>query len=173
MSAPTAVPPAGSPEAAEQAPARPASRFVRLYGESPRHLVAVLGCFALTGYTVLRIVDDPALTRIAIWFVGAAVVWDLVVGPAFALVDRLLRPLGSRRASPRGVSPLNHVRVPGVVSALLLMVWAPSILQRSEDVFRAKSGLDQDVFLGRWVAITVVLFAVSAVLFAVRVLRAR
>ena len=150
------------------APAAP-SRFVRLYGERPRHLVVLLACFALTAYTVLRLADDPALTRISVWFVGCAVVWDLLVAPAFALADRALRPLRSRRTSPRGVSPLNYVRVPGLLSALLLMVWAPVVLQRSEGVFRSRSGLDQDVFLGRWLTITAVLFAVSALLYAVAV----
>lgn len=154
------------------APAATPSRFVRLYGERPRHLVVLLACFALTAYTVLRLVDDPALTRIVVWFVGCAVVWDLVVAPAFALADRALRPLGRpSRSWPGGVSPLNHVRVPALLSALLLMVWAPVVLQRSEDVFRSKAGLGQDVFLGRWLMITAVLFALSAVLYAVAVAR--
>ena len=148
------------------------SRFVRLYGERPRHLVVLLACFALTAYTVLRLADDPALTRIVVWFVGCAVVWDLVLAPAFALADRALRPLGrSRRSWPGGVSPLNHVRVPGLLSALLLLVWAPLVLQRSEDVYRSTSGLGQDVFLGRWLLVSAVLFGVSGVLYAVAVVR--
>jgi len=154
------------------APVAAPSRFVRLYGERPRHLVILLACFALTAYTVLRLVDDPALTRIVVWFVGCAVVWDLVIAPAFALADRALRPLGRpRRSWPGGVSPLNHVRVPGLLSALLLLVWAPVVLQRSEGVFRSKSGLGQDVFLGRWLLVTSVLFAVSGVLYAVAAVR--
>ena len=151
-------------------PSASSSRFVRLYGERPRHLIAMLACFALTGSTVLRIVDDPALTRIAVWFVGAALVWDLVVGPAFALADRALLPLRSRRV--RGVASLNVVRIPAMLSALLFMVWAPVILQRSEDTFRNKSGLSQDVFLGRWLVITAVLFAVSGLVWGIAVLRA-
>ncbi len=149
---------------------RSSSRFVRLYGKGPFHLVVLLACFALTLYTVLRIIDNPSLTRIAIWFVGAAVVWDLVLGPAFAVVDRLLRPLHRVRA--RGVSPLNFLRVPGLLSALLFMVWAPVILQRSEGIFLSKAGLTQDPYLDRWVVITLVLFAVSGLLYAVSVARA-
>lgn len=146
------------------APAAPRSRFVRLYGAHPWHLVALLLCFALSAYTVLRLEDDPALLRIAVWFVGVAVVWDLVLGPLLALADRLLRPLAR-------VGALNHVRVPGLLSLVLLLVWAPVILQRSEGQFRNKAGLGQDVFLGRWLTITAVLFAVSAVVYAAGRLR--
>jgi len=121
---------------------------------------------ALSVYAVTRILDDPSVVRIALWFVGAALVWDLVLGPAVALADRLLQPL-------HRVGALNHVRVPLLGSGLLLLVWAPSILQRSEGVVRTKAGLDQDVFLGRWLLITAVLFAVSAALYVLRSRRHR
>ncbi|MCW2713465.1 MAG: hypothetical protein JWN88_512 [Frankiales bacterium] len=139
--------------------------LARLYGASPWHLVALLGCFGLTAYAVSRLREDPALLRIALWFVGAAVVWDLVVGPLLALVDRGLRPL---RGSPGRLPVINHVRVPALTSALLLLVWAPVILQRSEPVFRTKAGLDLDDYLGRWLVITAVLFVASALVYAVR-----
>ena len=149
-----------------EAPRAPARGFRRLYGAHPLHLLALGLCFALGLYAVSRILDDPAVVRIAIWFVGAALVWDLVLGPALALVDRALLPL-------RRVGALNAVRVPLLASALLLLVWAPVIFQRSEATFRTKAGLGQDVFLGRWVAITAALFAVSGALYAVGRLRTR
>lgn len=145
------------------------SRFARRYGAHPRHLVVLLLCFALTGFTVWRLsveADLPVMVRIGVWFVAVAVVWDLVLGPLLALADRLLRPLAR-------VGALNHVRVPAMASALLLLVWAPAVLQRSEGQFRTKAGLGQDVFLGRWLTITAVLFAVSALLYGVGRLRAR
>jgi hypothetical protein len=145
---------------------RPGAGFRRLYGAGPLHLVAMLLAIALSLYAVTRIRDDPALLKIAVWFVGAALVWDLLLGPALAVVDRLLLPL-------HRVGALNHVRVPLLASALLLLVWAPAILQRSEGVFRTKAGLSQDVFLGRWLVITAVLCAVSAALYGLRVLRGR
>lgn len=147
------------------------SAFRRAYGASPLHLLALLGCFALSAYAVSRLADSPVLLRIAVWFVGAAVAWDLVVGPAYALADRaLLVPL--RRAAPRGVPLLNHVRVPALLSSLLLLVWLPLVLQRSEGVYRVKTGLDQDGYLGSWLAVTAVLFAGSALLWAARLVRA-
>jgi hypothetical protein len=144
------------------------TRFRRSYGASPWHLVALLGCFALTGYAASRLLDDlPVLVRITIWFVGAAVVWDLLLGPALALADRLLRPLHRLR-----VPALNYVRVPLLLSALLLVVWAPLVLQRSEGVFGVKSGLSQDPYLGRWLAVTGVLVACSAAAYGLALLRA-
>lgn len=148
-------------------------RFARLYGASRWQLVALLGCFALSGYTVSRLYGDAALFRIVVWFVGAAIVWDLVLGPLFALADRLLRPLASTRLSARGVAPLNFVRVPALLSALMFMVFAPAILKRTEDIFALKAGLSQDMYLGRWVALTAAAFAFSAVCYLVAVARAR
>lgn len=148
------------------------SRFARRYGAHPWHLVAMLGLAAVTAYAVSRLLGDPALIRIAVWFVGAAVVWDLLLGPAYAGVDALLRAtVGRVRAS--GVRALNYVRVPLALSSLLLVVWAPLILQRSEGVYQAKSGLRQDPYLERWLAVTAVLMLASAALYAVAVLRAR
>ncbi len=146
------------------------SGFRRRYGASPWHLVAVLLCFALSAYAVSRVFDSPALFKIAVWFLGAALVWDLVLGPAYALVDRLLRPL--LRVAPRGVPALNHVRAPALISSLLLMVFLPLIAQRSEGVYRTKAGLDQDAYLGRWLAVTAVLFVLSGLVWAVRIARA-
>lgn len=130
-------------------------------------LVALLGCFALSAYAVSRLLDDlPVLVRIGIWFVGAALVWDLLLGPALALVDR-----GLRRALP--VRALNHVRVPALVSGLLLLVWAPLVLSRSEQTYERKSGLSAEPLLDRWLAVTAVLFAGSAVLYLLSAVRAR
>jgi len=143
--------------------------FGRRYGASPWHLVALLNCFLLAAYAVSRVWGDPGFWRIAVWFVGAAIVWDLIAGPLIALADRLLRPLRSR---PRRVPVVNHVRLPALLSGLLLVVWTPVIFQRSEEVYRLKTGLDQDPYLERWAAITVVLFAVSAVAYGARLARA-
>jgi ABC-type transport system involved in cytochrome c biogenesis permease component len=135
------------------------SRLARLYGAPPRHLLALLACFAVTGYVVTRLLDQlPVLMRITIWFVGAAAVWDLVLGPLLAGADRGLRPL-ERRA---GVPLLNHVRVPALLSLLLLVVWSPLILRRSEAAYEAKSGLPVEVYLQRWLAVAAGLFLLSA-----------
>ena len=149
--------------------------FRRLYGERPLHLLVLLACFAVSAYAASRVVEDPAALRIAAWFLGAAIVFDLVLSPLLALADRALLALrGLRRSrSPRAVSPVNFVRVPVLLSGLLLLVHAPLILQRSEQPYAAASGLDQDPYLERWLAVSAVLGAVAAVAYAVAVLRAR
>lgn len=148
------------------------SRVARLYGARPWHLLAVGALLLATAYVVGLLRADPALPRIAAWFVGAAVAWDLVLGPLLALADRGLRAaLGGVRAA--GVRPLNYVRAPLLVSAALLLVSAPLVLQRSEGVYRAKTGLLQDPYLGRWLAVTGALCAASALLLGLAVLRAR
>lgn len=142
------------------------SRLVRLYGASPLHLVALLACFAVTFYTLTRLFGDPALRSIAIWFVGAAIGWDLVGGPLLAAVDAALRPL-------RRIGLLNPLRVPLLISALLLLVWAPVIFQRSEGIFGIKAGLDLDPYLARWLVLSAVLFAGSFAVWGAGRLRRR
>jgi hypothetical protein len=148
------------------------STFRRLYGERPLHLVVLLACFLVSAYAVSRVLGEPtaAAVRIAAWFLGAAIAFDLVLAPLAALVDRGLVAL---RGRGRGVSPVNYLRFPLGMSALLLLVYTPVIFRRSEGPYGAASGLDQAPYLGRWVAISVALFVLSALAYAVAVLRHR
>lgn len=159
----------------DAAPGHPDARpgdtaFARLYGARLWHLLVLLALLAGTAYVVSRLFGNPSLFSIALWFLGSAVVWDLVLGPALSLGDLGLRA-ALQRWRPGGVRPLNFVRAPLLLSVFLLVVWAPLVLQRSEDVYRAKSGLTQDPYLDRWLAVTAVLFAVSAVAFIAAVSR--
>ncbi len=148
--------------------------FRRLYGDGPLHLLVLLGCFAVSAYAASRIVGDPAALRIAAWFLGAAIVFDLVLSPLLALADRVLRGGRDRvRGGSGRVSPVNYVRVPVLLSGLLLLVYAPVIFRRSERPYGAASGLDQEPFLERWVAITAAICAVAALAYVVAVLRSR
>ena len=141
--------------------------FRRLYGDRPLQLVTLLGCFLVAAYAASRVIGTPPALRIAVWFVGAAVVWDLVVAPLIALADKGLQAL------PGPVAPVNYARVPLALSGLLLVVFAPLILQRSEVPYRDASGLTQDPYLERWLLVTAVLFAAALIAYAVAVLRAR
>jgi uncharacterized protein YhhL (DUF1145 family) len=162
---PTAVPPATETTTGAR------RAFAGRYGAKPWHLLSLLASLALTAYAVSRLFGDSAvLLQITIWFVGAAVVWDLVLGPALAAGDSGLR-LVTRRV--HGVSLLNYVRFPALLSLLLLLLWTPLIFQRSEQIYQLKAGLSQDPYLERWAVVAVGLFALSAVAFAVAVLRAR
>ncbi|MCW2666597.1 MAG: Lipoprotein [Frankiales bacterium] len=139
--------------------------FRAAYGASPLHLLALLGCLALSGSAVLRVLDGPAPVRIAVWFLGAVVAHDVVLYPLYALADRSLSgALRRRRAAPGSV---NWVRIPALLSGLLLLVFWPVVTQHSEPAFRTASGLDQDVYLARFLLIVAALFGGSALLFAV------
>ena len=138
--------------------------FRSAYGSSPLHLLALLGCLALSGTVVLRVLDGPQGIRIAVWFLGAVLAHDLVLYPLYALADRSLGGALRRRRSAPG--SINWVRVPALLSGLLLLLFWPVITQHSEASFQFASGLDQDVYLARYLAIVAVLFGGSALLFA-------
>jgi hypothetical protein len=139
----------------------------RRYGASPLHLLALLACFALAGAVALRVADDPLRLRYLAWFVGAVVAHDLLLFPLYALLDRSAGAL-VRRRRPAAPGSVNYVRAPALLSGLLLLVFLPLVLQRSEPAYGVASGLDQDVYLGRWLALSGALFLGSALLYALR-----
>ncbi|WP_327287460.1 hypothetical protein [Streptomyces sp. NBC_01198] len=151
-------------------PNRLSRRFLDSYGARPVHLLAMAGCFALAAYAAVQLLAGRTLA-VAAWFVGAALVHDLVLVPLYSAAD-----LAARRAVRRtggGATPyLNHLRVPVYLSGLLLLVWYPLILDRSQP-YRGDTALNEGVFLGRWLLITAALFAASAAHLALRQLLRR
>lgn len=137
------------------------NRF-RRYGASPFHLALMLFSFALTAYAGVRLLHGDTLA-VLVWFVGAAVVHDVLLLPLYSLAGRALA--GSGRW-------VNHVRVPAFLSGLLALVWFPLIFVPPRH-YEAATGLPPGVFLGRWLLVTAVLFAVSALWAAAGVLRGR
>jgi hypothetical protein len=140
----------------------------------PVALLALLASFAVAGYAGVRLLSGNPV-GVGAWFVGSAVVHDLVLFPLYAGVDAALVTLLRRRptlATVAGVPWLNHLRVPAVVSGVLLLVWSPLIL-RVPTAYQEASGLSAQPFLPRWLAVTAVLFAISAVTLAVRVATVR
>jgi hypothetical protein len=135
---------------------------------SPLQLL-LLGCsFALAGYAGVRLLEGDWF-GVALWFVGAALLHDLVLLPLYSLVDRaVVRGLGAvgRREGAM------YVRVPAALSGMLLLVWFPLIAGRVEDRYRSVTGMSPDGFLARWLLISAVLFAGSALLLALRLRRA-
>ncbi|WP_331283885.1 hypothetical protein [Streptomyces sp. H39-S7] len=135
------------------------------YGASPLHLLLVLCSFALTAYAGMRLLKGDTL-RIVIWFVGAALIHDLVLLPLYSLTDRATQALlGSRPGSGKHHRTpkqwINYLRVPTFVALLLLITWYPLILNKVPG-YHAATSLPSDVFLGRWLLITAALFAASA-----------
>jgi hypothetical protein len=138
-------------------------------------LLALLASFVLAGYAALRLLAGNP-TGIGAWFIGSAVVHDLVLFPLYAGLDAAVVLLLRHRpqwACVGGVWWLNYLRIPAALSGLLLLVWSPLILRVPEVAYHAASGLSAQPFLPRWLAVTGVLFAISAATLAVRVTMVR
>jgi hypothetical protein len=134
-------------------------------------LLTLLASFVVASYAGVRLLAGNP-TGTGAWFVGSAVVHDLVLFPLYAGLDAALVLLLRRRpgwATVAGVRWLTYLRVPAVISGLLLLVWSPLILRVSEAAYHAVSGLSAQPFLSRWLAVTAVLFAISAAALVVRV----
>lgn len=147
-------------------------RFRHEYGFGPLHALGLAASFALTGYAVLRIADGPSPLSVLLWFLAAILAHDFVLFPLYSLVDRIGSRVLAPARSPRAVSPLNHVRVPVLLSGLMLLVWFPLVLGLSEPTFRANTGLGTDGYLARWLLLTGALFAGSGLTYALRRARA-
>jgi type IV secretory pathway TrbD component len=133
---------------------------------SPLQLLLLAASFALAGYAGVRLLDGDWF-GVALWFVGAAVLHDLVLLPLYAAADRALVRVTVRRRDWIG-----YVRVPAALSLLLLLVWFPLIAGRVTDRYPSATGLSPDGFLARWLLVTAVLFGGSALLYVLRLRRA-
>ncbi|MFD5927851.1 hypothetical protein ACFWGO_24900 [Streptomyces griseoaurantiacus] len=135
---------------------------------SPLQLLLLACSFALAGYAGTRLLAWDWF-GIVLWFVGAALLHDLVLVPLYGGLDRAavraFGTLGRREWA-------GYVRVPAALSGLLLLVWFPLIGGRVADRDRSATALSADGFLGRWLLITAVLFGGSALLFLWRLRRA-
>lgn len=159
-------------------------RFRTFYGSTPLHLLGMLLCFALVGYTLITLgvtaLWDPATwwQSIAVWFVGAVVLHDLVLFPLYALADRVLhagvRTIGKRRPDGRlRVSPLNYLRVPALAVGLLFLLFLPGILEQGAPSYARATGQDQGPFLARWLVLALVIYVLSAVAYTTAYVRTR
>ncbi|KQX50759.1 MULTISPECIES: hypothetical protein [unclassified Streptomyces] len=148
--------------------------------DTPLPLLLVLASFALAGYAGLRLLQgDP--WGVTLWFVGAALLHDLVLLPLYAMTDRAVQLLfppregadGTTSGARRARFGVNHVRVPAFLSGLVLLVYWPLVFRRVGH-YTAATGLPADVFLGRWLLFTAALFIASAaVLLVPRIPRPR
>lgn len=140
------------------------SRLPRPVIGSPLHLLLLLCSFALAGYAGLRLLEKDWF-GVALWFVGAAVLHDLVLLPLYGAADQALvrgLPPGAGRGR------VMYVRVPAALSLLLLLVWFPLISGQVAARYASATGLSPDGFLSRWLLITAVLFGGSALLLVLR-----
>ena len=142
--------------------------LARRVGASPARLALLVACLGLAAYAAFFLLGDPALLRMLIWFAGAAVVHDLVLFPLYAAADRLLIVAARDR-----VSLVNHIRVPALGAGLALLMFWPGIVRQGGATHLAATGLDQEPYLGRWLALSAVLFGASGLVWLVRLGLAR
>ena len=131
------------------------------YGATPLHLLAHVALFALAAWALLQVFGVLEAGRnVVIWLLGAVVLHDLVLLPAYGTLDRL-----AARATRAAV---NYVRVPAGLSLLLLLVFFPVISGKGGGAFRNASGLRYEGYLGRWLLATGLLFAASGAVYLLR-----
>ncbi|WP_347568450.1 hypothetical protein [Streptomyces sp. 891-h] len=135
-----------------------AGRLRRAVG-SPLQIVLLLASFVLTGYAGARLLADDWL-GVAVWFVGAALLHDLVLLPLYSLADRLPRLTGRY---------VNHLRIPALLSLLLLLVYLP-LITGPADRYAKLTGRPEgnNGYALHWLWVTLALFALSGLWAAVR-----
>lgn len=141
----------------------------RWYGGSPLHLLGHLAAFAVAAYALSQ-AFDPRFARplnLALWLVGGALLHDLVFLPLYAVLDRLART-GLAKGPVLRVPAVNHVRVPAVMAATMLLVYFPLILSKAPAAYMSNTGQAPPDYAGRWLAITAGFFVASALLYAIR-----
>jgi hypothetical protein len=139
--------------------------------------LVLLASFALAGYSV-SVLGLGALWNhriwwqsIAVWFAAAIIAHDLVLYPAYALVDRVLVAVGGR--TRLRVPPLNYIRVPLLGIGLSFLMFFPGIVEQGAVTYRAAAGGTQQPFLVRWLLLSAGLLIVSAVGYTARVIGVR
>jgi hypothetical protein len=150
------------------------ARFKRQYGATPWHLLAHLIAFAIAAFAMVQLLDERRWVNFLAWFIGAALLHDLVLLPVYSMLDRLAHSRLSRlhRSRPSLCVPIiNHIRAPALISGLLLLIYFPLILGPAEPHYLLATGHRPEGYLRSWLLITLVLFVGSGVVYAVRVWR--
>lgn len=130
------------------------------YGAGPAHLLATVASLAIAGAAVLGWTQRPRdLTNVLIWFAAAIVLHDLVLLPIYSLLDRLTVGRLPIRAA-------TYVRVPLLVSGLVLAAVFPTVLGFGAHQEHNASGIVEHGYLARWLLLTGVLFAFSGLAYA-------
>jgi cellulose synthase/poly-beta-1,6-N-acetylglucosamine synthase-like glycosyltransferase len=151
------------------------TRIRRAYGRHPLHLLILLASFALTGYAVIHLIGAPLVARMAVWFVAAVIGHDLVLFPLYAVADHSVTGLLRRRRTHRRpvIPVLNYIRIPALGTILLLLLFLPGIIRQGARTYLNATGQTQQPFLGRWLLVTAAMFAISALVYAIRSWRAK
>jgi hypothetical protein len=164
------------------------TRVRRVHDEQPLQLLAIVVSFAVVAAGVAGWFQQGSDPRgIILWALGSAVAFEWIALPLAWLLDRValgpwrLRPAGAVPADGASAAPVAapasanraYIRVPALLSVLLLIVFAPLIFSADTPTFVATTGFSPPDYLARWLLATAAMFAVSAVAYAWSLRRAR
>lgn len=154
-------------------------RFARFYGANPLHLLTMMLCIALCLYVIVVAGPNTFINTkvwwqsIAVWFIGGAILHDLLLFPLYALADLSLRT-GLRAMSHfpvpavAAVPMVNYVRLPVLGTGLTFLMFFPGLIKQGASTYHNATGLTQDPFLHRWLLLVAAMFATSALAYAIR-----
>ena len=141
--------------------------FKSWYGANPLHLLVMFGCVMLAAYAASGLLQVKPVA-VLIWLIGAVVGHDLILFPLYVLADRSVMTVFRHRPPNLPTVPwINYLRVPVALSGMLLLIWFPLIF-RIPSHFPRTTDLSLNPYLGHWLAVTGVLFLLSAAAFALR-----
>lgn len=138
-------------------------------------LAANVALVVLAAYAVSQVVHVASTDDLnfLIWLLAGAMLHDAVLLPVYTLVDVAGRFVLAENGLRR-IPLVNHVRVPVIIAGVLFLVDAPGILGKNTGTFARTSGRQLAVDpLQAWLWITAALFALSSMVYAVRVVRLR
>ncbi|MCZ1020156.1 hypothetical protein O1M07_39670 [Streptomyces albulus] len=149
-----------------------ARRAGRWYGEGPLHLLLLVASFALTGYVGVRLLADAQWPLVVVWFVGAALLHDLVLVPLYTVAAQAVARVTAGTTRHRAWT--GYLRVPAALSGLLLLVWWPLISlgpgSAAAAHYTLTTRLPSEVFWARWLLISAGMFALAALWLLLRTL---
>jgi hypothetical protein len=148
------------------------------YGAGPLHLLALLAGFAIAAAGVIGWFQRPSdVESVLVWFAAAIVIHDVLLLPLYTLLDRIALALHGRLARPRvrgnRLNAASYVRIPAILSGLLLIVFFPVISGLGARRELAASGIPERGYLTRWLLAVGVMFALSGGAYVIAAARAR
>lgn len=138
------------------------------YGCNPIHLLGVIFCYSLVTYSGIKLFSNVSIW-IALAFPLGIALHDFVLFPLYRKANHALTnyQLKRERQGKTSLLWINHVRVPVVISFLLLLSYFPIILRLASDR-PLYTGLSQDPYLYRWLLVSAALAAGSALAYFLR-----
>jgi hypothetical protein len=146
----------------------------RLYGASPLHLFAVAAALTIVAVALDGwLKPGTHIIGILAWLTACAIAYEVVVIPLASLLDRFVLRSSRRPTSQPGLGAVrNYVRVPALLSALLLLAFLPLIFTFGRNSFIQSTGDAPPSYLTRWLLATAAMFAISAVVYGLSAARA-